>query len=757
VSRYFHFRWNRASPTPRSILAIAGFDIPFERTQVLRVFDDDILENLRPDEIVFILPSFLMAEYEAGLQTLLNASIPLRFEPAVTPISLLTFDASGSIAEIRALVGAPTILISDFAAIKYAGLRDIVVRRDVVIRPAPGLHFVHPSGDHSLAFARAGNALVRGNEILFIAATLLPNITSGIRTIWIDSSSIIALPYAMFSLLHRFNSNFVPPQVESFSSYPGLRAKQVEYEPGDLFMISATATGQMARDISEMYRVDLRDVINVFSLASDSVGLNVLCDLRNMGFGDIPSPHTFKPSQCPRCKEQSSLIRFVGDQFLTNAIDLLPWKIIRDDAPRELSSQMTLARGKGVFKLQRAESSHVLWVDIEPLLSEDSIFVRALNKAVNRYAPASVSHIVAADEGQSQGMAEVIRAQLARISTKNVAVVSRGQIRNLAPEDVSGALIVAAAIGSGTILEAISKDLRDVMGAKPRAYMIGYAKSSETSLFKTLIGNLEFNRPDHKHEVTVINPMTLPFGATLAAWMREEELWQEALEDVRGGNDDQLTTFMTQRTEALSASTLSSLLFLPDARGAPLQIRQTFAFWDGEYAADSVSQVDVFSTIASVLEHGRRHVSRSAIEPKLPRSPFHQGVVAPENFSRFNDGIMQAALLRSALPHELNFAGNSDLSAQMSRIVRRALERWQDTQGEAVGEFLLALATRRLILGEEDVKGLYQFVIPDRNRAPNWLAWLRERALGNRPAASLAKPSQARPTRPKRGRSHSLT
>jgi hypothetical protein len=73
----------------------------------------------------------------------------------------------------------------------------------------------------------------------------------------------------------------------------------------------------------------------------------------------------------------------------------------------------------------------------------------------------------------------------------------------------------------------------------------------------------------------------------------------------------------------------------------------------------------------------------------------------PENFARFNEGIIQAALLRAALPSELDYRGDIDASAYMVTFLKRIAAKFDEPQ-IATLEFLAAIATKRLQLNPED-------------------------------------------------------
>ncbi|BCH19982.1 hypothetical protein [Mesorhizobium sp. L-2-11] len=69
------------------------------------------------------------------------------------------------------------------------------------------------------------------------------------------------------------------------------------------------------------------------------------------------------------------------------------------------------------------------------------------------------------------------------------------------------------------------------------------------------------------------------------------------------------------------------------------------------------------------------------------------------------DGAIQAALLRAAFPHELNFAHSETAkhSTKIGNLILNMLEHHRESQGEACLEFLLVLATKPLLLAERDI------------------------------------------------------
>ena len=78
----------------------------------------------------------------------------------------------------------------------------------------------------------------------------------------------------------------------------------------------------------------------------------------------------------------------------------------------------------------------------------------------------------------------------------------------------------------------------------------------------------------------------------------------------------------------------------------------------------------------------------------------------PENFFRYNDGVIQAALLRAAHPSELDYSSNEEVSRRMTDMLSGIFRLNSRQQGEAALEFAFALKTERLKLSDKDMNRL---------------------------------------------------
>jgi hypothetical protein len=127
--------------------------------------------------------------------------------------------------------------------------------------------------------------------------------------------------------------------------------------------------------------------------------------------------------------------------------------------------------------------------------------------------------------------------------------------------------------------------------------------------------------------------------------------------------------------------------------------------------------------MAALLE-ATRSANSKTLATTLGKSLFQQALIDPENFTRYNDGVIQAAMLRAAYPSELDFRSHPGASNDMARLISKWIQLASYPAGDAVPEFLLAVATGKLRLcpdHERAVLGGAAESLPD--------SWVRTLAL----------------------------
>jgi hypothetical protein len=130
-------------------------------------------------------------------------------------------------------------------------------------------------------------------------------------------------------------------------------------------------------------------------------------------------------------------------------------------------------------------------------------------------------------------------------------------------------------------------------------------------------------------------------------------------------------------------------------RTGDLKFNDGFCYWEGvkPYPTGHPSNL-LFVTLAAVLENARTNPDLPE-KDQLARLHNRRVLLDPENFFRYNDTLIQAALLRAAQGHELDFSDHDSHSTSMVYLLKRS-EQLGDRS--LTYELLLALATGRMHL-----------------------------------------------------------
>jgi hypothetical protein len=147
-----------------------------------------------------------------------------------------------------------------------------------------------------------------------------------------------------------------------------------------------------------------------------------------------------------------------------------------------------------------------------------------------------------------------------------------------------------------------------------------------------------------------------------------------------------------------------------------MKLRAGFAYWPEGYEA-APFHPEVLATVAVLLQRARE-LDKLPDDRRLSTASYRQVVLDPENFARFNDGVIQGALLRCAHPSELDYRADHAASDFMRALILRALARATEEAGEGILEFLAALTTRRLQLAEAHLEEVVTAALNGEARPP---------------------------------------
>ena len=136
-----------------------------------------------------------------------------------------------------------------------------------------------------------------------------------------------------------------------------------------------------------------------------------------------------------------------------------------------------------------------------------------------------------------------------------------------------------------------------------------------------------------------------------------------------------------------------------------MKLSPGFAFVEDKANVQTATEADVFLTILWVLQTARESLKIDE-EKRLSSGELQQVLLSPEIFSRYDDGIIQAAFLRAALPTELDYSAHEIHSLSMADIISRAVLAYGSERGEAAMEFLLAIAIGKIQLAPDVFESL---------------------------------------------------
>lgn len=580
-------------------------------------------------------------------------------------------------------------------------------KSDRLILPAPpGYHFQKPSGDGSSHFIKTEEALSRSEIVDFLALTLLTRMghKENIKTIYIDTMGISSVAYALREML-RFTTGRLIPRIVSFHSHNGFEAISAPI-PGTAYcIISASSSLSLEKRWKEKTNCADDEVITLLT------------------FKDTPSSDRslFQLDRPKDWAERSKLasrgtkgMRTLGERFQQEQMPPKKITLSRDYHPSEEAKDISALFWKHDFldvDVSTPNGKRRTLYGNGDLLVKQQEFQDWLKKQMRSNVPASIQGIIYQDDPPSKLLAEECQTLLKNFSISlqwgiHSSNDYESHIKNLDTE--RGLLIVAAIIGQGHKLLGISRDLRPYhTGSK--TYIVGIQICEtvrEQHFLKTNVANT-------KDGTNRFLPWKrLATGPGLRLSLEHERHLQ---------TDISLRPLLSQRHNRQVSVGLRERSFLPTANNdEALELRKDFLFWPEGYDPGAQNAPLVLATIGAILERARTDPSlleRPRTMLPLPEAHrltsdiFQQVLLDPHNFDRFNDGIIQAALLRQALPSELDYSCTHEESGFMREFLMKIFSARFKPQGEAALEFAFAIATRRLQIQEKDLLALKEKIV----------------------------------------------
>ena len=704
MNSLFAYRFEVARrPSSRDVLMIFAATPELDPRALATAVEADIEMNLVPDELLIVVRT---PAFEATLNALKgnpqNIATLARLRDRAT-VTLVSYNCTGDEGQRAHVMGPPAARTVRFQDFRRRAVTSIFNARHGFVESTSTYHFENPSGRHTERFIRLSNILARGAEIAFIGFCTLPFVPERASTAYLDTPSL----YAVIAAINEQRTSFgaMPILADNFASYSGMGNYQFTRIDDAFILISASSSGSLAQHLIQDQGFAADRVTHLLFLGTDKSGSNIVCDLRKDG-GQNPEGVATPPAvedakSCRMCAIGSHAIKLQGDQFEFAGPQQESLLIGKNHAPATLATLMERLAGGGLFEvgLGKTTSRQPRQFNVAPSgLLANAAFRARLDYALRRSLPASLGHVIAADQW-SESFAREIAGAIGR----SASVIGREALDTI-PDDTQSALVIAAVvIESGRTLLDMSRDLRSIAPNAPLLYLVGFSKTTGEPRRESLDRTLNQTVNPYPYQLIEIERMILPLSSESNAWAAELNLLI----------DPEISTLIPPALRETVEARIARLrktseamrddLFVPNAAGRTLRLQPGFVFWPDGVPARRHSQADVFFTIASVLQQLRANAHRT-VTSAIKSNWFQQTILAPENFGRFNDDIIQASILRAAYPFEMNYADAPRDSRELGRLIRRIIIASTIDRGGAAAEFLIALATQRLRLCPIDIE-----------------------------------------------------
>jgi len=685
----------------------------------------------------------------------LEARLKDHFSTAIPPDAILLIGTAGNAAAISQLAKSPRVILALPAMTRYVGppalnafwitkegkftgigdnineytsahflarlfqegLMRIFKDREGMLDSLGQYHYVKPSGKHSDKFIRTANVLMRGAEVSFIAFSLLPYMLHrNITHIYTDTAAINAVAYALVALRQSFDTTFEMPMIDSFSSYSKLKSFRFEGTEESLVLISASTSHELELELMKLHQIPQEQIVTIYYLGRRQPTSQVVCDLTKSpatnpeGFDPIVS---FPHDDCGLCQQGLLAIRIAGDQFLPENPKVISQTLQRADAPEWLSEFMETFVGKGVISCHRPGRTstpgreHELYLDLKSVLDEkvpETDFHNKMNYLLRQATPASLQRVIYLDDPASKMLAGKLSGFYRQCGKmEEPKVVSATDVNSNLPGHILSdgtTVVVGSCIVSGRSLLAISQALRQIQTNNSIQYLVGVARTNSNRRMDEIRRNVQYGQYGARdHRFDIVSVIYLP-DERPSPWA-EERAFLLRLRDAFGNEPNSLR-MIDERIEELDSGGTNGLqngLFWRTVADGSLKLSPNFAFWEFNYDDLPFTQAEVYLTISAVLHQFRSAHGKASQGTQVD---YHRVILSPRNFDRFNDGVIQASLLRAAIPWELDYSIEKESSGDMKRILESILHNRSNQRGEALLEFLLALASGKLRLTKED-------------------------------------------------------
>lgn len=626
---------------------------------------------------------------------------------ALAAVRLVLFDGRGAWRDITGPVTDDDFVVAAAQdGVQTAGLRRLFKDTGALVDAHAGLHYVKPGGKHTRRFIRAAATTARSAHAHFVAAAMLGWASAQrFDRIWVDTASITGVGYALGYLLNLLNGTPVP-RVDTFGGHENLPT--VSFTTPSIALISASTSGTLSDSLAaqDLAQTKQRTLFYV----GEEEDPTVLCDMTDRAKEDDPDLVSVWDShpadKCPDCENQQNAILLKGDSFTPAPGLATPITLATKYSDPDHQAFAKHFFRTGVISLNRSDEAsravtRPVSLHLEQYVSTEEGLGEVRN-ALSDFIPFRTRYIVHPDNPDAVAIAKIALDLCHGVGRKDVELVPARSLRGRGKMNEGLSLVIAGVVSRGHDLLNISRELRKlIVDGGDIAYFIGILRPPGKKMWATARSSLTFrvgSGARRNYDLTSIWYVeTEPADDENRPWDDEREVldalrtWMR-----RSSSGEPADAVIAERIRALGAPLEGRTAFLNSDHGAPaasmdMQLNPNFAFWDRSIgrAAPDATHAEVYFTISTVL-HRARHTFDGKYS--LFEQPGFGNVLAAENFDRFNDAVIQSAILRAARGRELRFEELDDESRHMANILIASLSDWEDVErGGAALEFVFAL------------------------------------------------------------------
>ena len=677
--------------------------------------------RIPPSRLLIICPSTvkdrIKAAYDAKTE---DISQRLR---STSHVAIAPYDDRGHLVEndvvfIRHNEEAWNITDTFLVNAAKEGISYILNSTNTILEAPSGYQFRKPSGREEDIFVRTGNMLREVGSISVFTHLLLQKLSNQTKILYIDSSTILSFAIGLQCAIRAFSNDESKreiPSIENILSYekdPQFRLSFDEY----LIIISASTSGGLAKELVEKHGADRSKIVHLLGAGKQDADVEFKSSCLYFHERKMVSRASILPKRN---------ISIGSEEFIVSHGDPIPVRITKKnhidnrDAKRYKDpfyqknlyiERAGTAEGYGPYSLFSVRNGEI---------NDNSIIGKWIQNELVHSIPASVRAVVyldnRGDNKESELLGKKIKDTLSqKCSVANIPLISSSKLEKLKeiPIDLGSSVVVVASEDPG--LEGfvqVSTSLRSYQRLY-RYYVICHAFPESNMAYKRMVKDLQM-RPGERRKygwsefsVTAIGENSLhqsllnDYGNILT----KEDLCNPSL---RNELDGQLYKALEHFLLAKDEKCLNSDLYFPQLDGRTLELREGSVFFTGDYS--HISQAVVYLVVAAALQRARESENTEAGQC-FDDNPFVRSVIDPSMFSRFSDGVLQAALLRALSSSELDFSDSELLSRQFGTITTSVLKNCDNRAGEAALEFLAAVASRKVSLRERDRASIVKVV-----------------------------------------------